>query len=213
MYIPRHNRVEDDEPLFALMEQFSFATLVTAGDGAPLATHLPFVLDRACGEHGMILGHMARANGQWRSFLAGAEALVIFQAEHGYISPAWYEVQPSVPTWNYMVVHAHGTPRIVEEPDRIAASLRQLVDHHERGFAEPWDMAVLPEEYVAKMMRGIVAFEIPITRLEGKFKLSQNRSVEDRRRVVAALAASGDMVERGLVDAMRRDLEPSRDED
>ncbi|MDQ3327293.1 MAG: FMN-binding negative transcriptional regulator [Chloroflexota bacterium] len=213
MYIPRHNRVEDDEPLFALMERFSFATLVTVQDGAPLATHLPFVLDRARGEHGTILGHMARGNGQWRSFTAEAEALVIFQAEHAYISPSWYEHHPSVPTWNYMVVHAHGTPRIVDAHDRITTSLRQLVEQHERGFTEPWDMDALPDDYVAKMVRGIVAFEIPITRLAGKFKLSQNRSVADRQRVVEALAGSGDAVDRGLADAMLRDLAAARNHD
>ncbi len=211
MYIPRHNRVEDDGPLFALMERFSFATLVTVHDGTPFATHLPLLLERNRGARGTLLGHMARANEQWRSFASGAEALVIFQAEHAYISPTWYEDQPSVPTWNYMVVHVYGAPRIVEESGRVTASLRQLVDKHERGFAEPWELEVLPEAYVAKMIRGIVAFEIPITRLEGKFKLSQNRSVEDRRRVVGALAASDDVVERGLADAMRRDLERSGD--
>lgn len=211
MYIPRHNRVEDDGPLFALMERFSFATLVTVHDATPFATHLPLVLERNRGARGTLLGHMARANEQWRSFASGAEALVIFQAEHAYISPTWYEDQPSVPTWNYMVVHVYGAPRIVEESGRVTASLRQLVEEHERGFAQPWDMEVLPEAYVGKMIRGIVAFEIPITRLEGKFKLSQNRSIEDRRRVVEALAASDDVVERGLADAMRRDLERSGD--
>lgn len=211
MYIPRHNRVEDDGPLFALMERFSFATLVTVHDGAPLATHLPFVLERDRGARGTLHGHMARANEQWRSFASGAEALVIFQAEHAYVSPTWYEDQPSVPTWNYMVVHAYGAPRIVEESGQATASLRQLVDKHERGFAEPWAMEMLPEAYIAKMIRGIVAFEIPITRLEGKFKLSQNRSVEDRRRVVESLAASDDATERGVADAMRQDLERSPD--
>ncbi len=211
MYIPRHNRVEDDGPLFALMERFSFATLVTVHDGAPLATHLPFVLERDLGARGTLLGHMARANEQWRSFASGAEALVIFQAEHAYISPTWHEDQPSVPTWNYMVVHAYGAPRIVEEPGRVTDSLRQLVDKHERGPAEPWEMAALPEAYVARVIRGIVAFEIPITRLEGKFKLSQNRSLKDRRQVVEALAASDDATERGVADTMRRDLERSPD--
>jgi transcriptional regulator len=148
---------------------------------------------------------------QWRSFASGAEALVIFQAEHAYVSPTWYEDQPSVPTWNYMVVHAYGAPRIVEESGRVTASLLQLVDKHERGFAEPWALNVLPEAYTAKMIRGIVAFEIPITRLEGKFKLSQNRTLEDQRRVAEALAASDEATQRGVADAMRRVLERSPD--
>src|SRR5206468_2683175 len=135
---------------------------------------------------GTLLSHMARANDQWQDFARGAEALVIFQGHHTYISPSWYEIHPSVPTWNYMVVHAYGTPRLITDDDRIRAALRELVATHESAFDEPWPMD-LPDDYLRKMLRGIVAFEIPITRLEGKFKLSQNRSERDRQLVIAAL--------------------------
>jgi transcriptional regulator len=191
VYIPKINAVTDLALLHDLMRRFSFATLVTTQGGCPVATHLPFLLYPEEGEHGTLLAHMARANTQWRGFAEGNEALVIFQGPHTYISPSWYEDHVSVPTWNYAVAHAYGVPRVISDEERVREALRALVDAHEGGFEMPWAMD-LPEEYLQQQLRAIVAFELPIARLEGKFKLSQNRSTEDQRRVRAQLATNSD---------------------
>jgi transcriptional regulator len=202
MYTPKHFEVTDRALLADLMRRFSFATLVTTHEGRPLASHLPFLVYPDASDRGSLVAHMARANEQWRDFASGAEALVIFQGDHTYITPSWYTVHPSVPTWNYMVVHAYGLPQVIAEEARVAAILRTLVDKHEAGFETPWPMD-LPDEYMRKMIRGIVAFEIPITRLEGKFKLSQNRPAIDQQRVIAALDAAGNPVEQQVAAMMR----------
>jgi transcriptional regulator len=193
MYIPAWFRIDDLDPLHDLMERFSFATLVTQTPGAerpaPFATHLPFVLERGQGAYGTLRAHMARANPQWRAFAEGGEALVIFQGPHAYISPSWYEKHPSVPTWNYTVVHAYGVPRLLTD-DELRATLHDLTDFYEAGFPQPWSMDSLSDEYVTGMLRGIVGMEMVITRLEGKFKLSQNQSAESRERVIARLRDS-----------------------
>jgi transcriptional regulator len=202
MYTPLHFRIDDPALLHDLMRRFSFATLVTTHQGRPIATHLPFLVYADGGEYGRLVGHMARLNEQWRDFESGAEALVIFQGDHTYISPSWYEVHPSVPTWNYMVTHAYGVPRILTDEADIREALRALVAMHEEGADDPWPMD-LPDEYLRNMMRGIVAFELPIARLEGKFKLSQNRSTRDRERVIATLAQSSDPGAQAIGAAMR----------
>ena len=201
MYIPNSFREDDHSLLHDLMRQHNFGILVTQRDGTPFATHLPFLLDAERGPHGTLLAHMARANPQWRDFAAGQAALVIFQGPHAYVSPSWYEVAPSVPTWNYAVVHAYGVPRIVEDRSALYQMLKTLVDTHESTFERPWPME-LPEDYLDKMMHAIVGFEIAITRLEGKLKLSQNRGENDRRHVAEALAASGDPLGEGVAKMM-----------
>jgi transcriptional regulator len=211
MYVPLDFRVDDQSTLHDLMERFSFSTLITVQDGRPLVTHLPFLLDRQAGEHGTLIGHMARANQQWQSFSPGIEALAIFQGDHGYVSPSWYEVHPAVPTWNYLVVHAYGAPRIIEDEDGKRAVLGSLVAKFESGSNPPWTME-LPDAYLRAMMQGIAAFEMPISRLEGKFKLSQNRSREDQARVVAALAQSPHSADRALASAMAQALGLTPDE-
>lgn len=206
MYTPKAFALTERGQLHALMDRFSFATLITVRDGTPRATHLPLLLDPDAGKYGTLIGHLARANDQWQDFKAGAEVLAIFAGEHAYISPSWYETHPSVPTWNYSAVHAYGTPQIVEDAARVEAILRDLTARHEAQFAAPWPMD-LPPDYLQKQLRGIVAFELPITRLEGKAKLSQNRPAVDRRGALTALAASEDPGERGVATAMRAALE------
>jgi transcriptional regulator len=200
VYIPKWFRETDQAALHDLMRANSFATLISQHDGAPYASHVPMLLQADAGPHGTLVGHMARANPQWRDFATLAEVLVLFQGPHTYVSPSWYEAALSVPTWNYAVVHAYGTPHLIEERDACYALLRRLVQTYEAGFERPWPFA-LPEEYVHGMMQGIVCFTIGITRLEGKFKLSQNRPMADRQRVVEALQASGDP-EGGAVAAL-----------
>ena len=191
MYIPKAFREDDVGILHDLMRQYSFATLVTQHHGAPVASHLPLVLQADEGPYGTLLGHMARANPQWRDFGAERQALVIFQGPHTYVSPSWYDVHPSVPTWNYAAVHAYGTPCVVEDQAAFHAMLRSLVQTYEAPSPQPWTFD-LPEDYVSKMMRGIVGFTIRIARLEGKYKLSQNRSVDDQQRVIDTLQEQGD---------------------
>ena len=189
MYIPKAFREDDISTLHTFMEAYSFATLVTQHEGMPFATHLPFLLDPERGPNGILLAHMARANPQWHDFASAQEVLVIFQGPHTYISPSWYEVELSVPTWNYAVVHAYGLPHLIEDGEELYKLLKTLIQTHEAHFEKPWPFQ-LPDDYLQKMMRGIVGFEIEITRLEGKFKLSQNRTETERENVIAALQES-----------------------
>lgn len=188
MYIPKSFSETDLDTLQAFMQQHNFAAVVSQLEGELVATHLPLMLDKTRGQYGTLVGHLARANTQWKGF-DEREALVIFQGPHTYITPNWYETTPSVPTWNYTVVHAYGTPRIVEEPAALSVMLESLVNHHEAGFSPSWKME-LPEDYMDKMLKAIVGFELTITRLEGKFKLSQNKLETDHARVTEALTAS-----------------------
>src|SRR5712692_2294121 len=189
MYIPKAFREDDISRLHTFMEAYSFATLVTQHESIPFATHLPFLLDAERGPNGILLAHMARANPQWHDFASAQEVLVIFQGPHTYISPSWYEVELSVPTWNYAVVHAYGLPHLIEDGEELYKLLKTLIQTHEAHFEKPWSFQ-LSEDYLQKMMRGIVGFEIEITRLEGKFKLSQNRTATERENVIAALQES-----------------------
>ncbi len=191
MYIPRLFRQSEPDMLDEIMRQYSFATLVTSNQGIPFASHLPFLLDPASGDQGTILGHMARANPQWKDFDSAQEVLVIYQGPHAYISPSWYEGQLHVPTWNYAAVHAYGIPQIIDDRAEFHALLKSTVDTYEADFEKPWPFD-LPEEFVNDLMKAIVGFRIRITRIEGKQKLSQNRDDVDQRSVIEKLAASAD---------------------
>jgi transcriptional regulator len=191
MYIPPAFRVEDHAKLTAFIRQHSFATLATSDGRAPFASHLPMLFRPDAGEHGTLLSHMARANPQWQHFASGAEALAIFHGPHGYISPAWYTTAPAVPTWNYAVVHAYGVPRVIEDRARIIELLHETISIYENELGNPWS-GELPEPFRDKMIAGIVAFEMPISRIEGKFKLGQNRPEADVNGVVSALSRAGD---------------------
>ena len=201
MYIPKAFREDDLNTLHKLMREYSFATLITLHEGVPFATHLPFILDAKRGSNGILLAHMARANPQWRDFKSEQKVLVIFQGPHAYVSPSWYEVELSVPTWNYAVVHAYGIPRLLEDSEELYKLLKILIETHEAQFENQWPFQ-LPDEYLQKMMRGIVGFEIEITRLEGKFKMSQNRTESERENVIAALQESSDTL--AVADFMAR---------
>jgi transcriptional regulator len=197
MYIPSHFEVTDPERLFPVIRDFSFATVVTHDGKAPFASHLPILLDEA-GEP-RLLGHMARANPQWRHFENG-EALVIFQGPHGYISPSWYEGTKVVPTWNYVTVHAYGTAKLMDD-DALVSVIDRTVAKYESGRPQPW-RANLPAEFKDALMKAIVGFEIPIARMEGKFKLGQNRSAADTQGAVEGLRESGDPLDALLADWM-----------
>ena len=201
MYTPQEFRIEDRDVLFSLMARHNFATLVTVQDGAPAASHVPFIVQPDVGENGTLVAHLARANGQWQTLRGEQEALVIFQGPHAYVSPSWYETHPSVPTWNYMTVHVRGKPKLIEAEAGVRRILGDLVSQHEEA-GSGWTLEGA-EGYVEKMWRRIVAFESAISSIEGKFKLSQNRDETDRRNVAAALSASNDPSVQQLSKAMQ----------
>lgn len=186
MYLPSAFREDDPQRLALVMRRHSFATLVTYDGQAPFATHLPVLHRPEPAAPGVLRAHLARANPQWRHFAPGREALVIFQGPHAYISPSWYAAGPAVPTWNYVAVHAYGVPRAIEDRSWIASLVDEMVQVYESSRATPW-RAELPEDFRARMLAGIVGIEMPVARLEGKFKLGQNRSQADQQRVRQAL--------------------------
>jgi transcriptional regulator len=203
MYVPKHFEITDTAWCHALMRAQSFAVMITADDaGVPFATHLPFLVDDTRGPLGTLRGHVARANPHWRYVAAGRPTLVVFAGAHAYVSPSWYASHPSVPTWNYVAVHATGTGTLVEDPARVKVLLADLVRVYEAARPAAWSVESLPADYVDGMQRGIVAFEIPIERLEGKAKLSQNRSAEDQARTREALAAADDPLSRAVAALM-----------
>jgi len=195
MYVPGHFAENDSAVLHGLIRDHSFGLLISVVDGAPFATHLPFLLDTEvgaeAGPHGTLVAHMARANPHWQAFADGVDSLVVFQGPHGYITPSWYAPGNNVPTWNYVAVHAYGVARVIDDPAAARAVPERLTALHESGFAEPWQLADQDPRFLDGMLRGIVAFEIPIARLEGKAKLSQNKTPADRAGVIAALATTG----------------------
>lgn len=204
MYTPPAFREDDLAKLHALMCANSFAILVTQEHGTPLATHLPLLLDAERGPYGTLLGHMSRANSQWRAFLEGQQALAIFQGPHAYVSPSWYQPEAgNVPTWNYAAAHAYGVPAIIEDEARVAALLQRSVNTFEAGFERPWVLD-MPADLLRAKIKGIVAFEMEITRLEGKFKLSQNRPAADQQNVARILSESQDSTTAGVGTLMQQ---------
>lgn len=203
MYTPDAFAETDLDRLHDLIESYDFGMLICNGKPTPLVSHLPFVLDRSQGPNGTLQAHMARANPHWQSF--DGEVLVVFRGPHAYISPSWYTPDaPAVPTWNYAVVEAYGTPRIVDDPAELRAQQERLVAANETGRSPSWNMDGQPPAYIAGMLKGIVAFEIPIDRLEGKFKLSQNRSTDDSAGVIDGLRATGRAEDAMLANLMTK---------
>jgi transcriptional regulator len=201
IYLPDVFHETDRDALHALIESYSFATLISPGSTEPMITHLPLLLDRGRGAQGTLIGHVARANPHWRTLQEQPDTTAIFHGPHAYVSPSWYGVHPSVPTWNYAVVHAAGQARLIHEPQALEQITRRLVDAFESPRPEPWRMD-LPSDFHLQMLGAIVGFEIEIRQLRGKFKLSQNRSMDDRRRVVTALEA-GESAEHEVAALMR----------
>ena len=203
MYVPKAFAEEDPARIRAFLDTNDFAILVTMQDGSPFATHLPLLLDADRGPLGTLVGHMARANPQWRAFDGATQVLAIFSGPHGYVSPRWYETEPAVPTWNYAAIHVYGAARTVEDEAAARALLARTAARYEGTGTDAWTMAGLSEPYVAGMLRGLVAFEMPIARIEAKFKLSQNRPPVDRQRVVERLADSASPGDAALAALMR----------
>ncbi|HEY1189737.1 MAG TPA: FMN-binding negative transcriptional regulator [Gemmata sp.] len=189
MYTPPHFAETDRGAIHDLIERYSFGVLVSQVAGEPFATHLPFLLDRAAGPHGTLIGHMARANPHWRE-LETQPVLAVFGGPHAYISPAWYGTEHAVPTWNYVAVHATGRASLVEAPEELLGIVRRSVAHYEAPRPEPWALTETGP-FVERLLAQIVGFRIEIERLEGKKKLSQNHPPERRERVIQALGEGG----------------------
>ena len=202
MYLPRAFAVEDVPQIQDFMEEFNFATVVTQTGGELTASHIPFLLDRGVEPYGVLRAHIAIRNPQLKDLQSASQALVIFQGPHTYVSPSWYVNPENVPTWNYMVVHAYGTPKIGNKAAMIEL-LKDLTRKQESSFEKPWDFDP-GAAWVQKLMMEIVAFEIKIERLEGKFKLNQNRKPENRESVITALSASEDPAQRAVASWMGR---------
>jgi transcriptional regulator len=185
MYTPKSFALTDPTLIAQVIDCHSFGTLISNGEGGLQASHLPFEFDA---EQGLLRCHMARANPQWRDF-GDKDVLAIFQGPHGYISPSWYQTELAVPTWNYVAVQVYGTPRIIEDDAEVAALLESLVTEHESWFEKPWKLEA-SEEWQRNLRRAIVGFEMKITRVEAKAKMSQNRPAEDIAGVVAGLEAN-----------------------
>lgn len=208
MYTPGPYREERLTVLHDVMRANSFALLVSTGEDGIVATHLPLLLDPARGRFGTLVGHLARENRQWHALAEKRDALAIFQGPHAYISPSWYTTSYAVPTWNYVAVHAYGRPRLIQDASELYRVVEETTRFYEAPFDQPWNLEPR-RDYAEKLLKNIVGFEIEISRLEGKRKLSQNRSREDREGVVAGLRAQGDPL--GIaVAALMRDLESER---
>lgn len=201
MYVPAHFAVTDRGSLHAAIERYSFAAIVSGAGGQLVASHLPLLIERESGGQGTLLGHFARANPQWRE-AAGQKVLVIFSGPHAYVSPRWYEAERVVPTWNYVAVHAYGRLELIEDEAATHELLARMVRHYEASQSEPWDLAAQPADFVERLARQIVAFRIPIERLEGKWKLNQNHP-QDRREKVREVLAAGEPDEQAVARLMR----------
>ena len=194
MYLPEHFKEDRLPVLHDAIRRAGLATLVTSGPDGLEANHIPMLLDPEAGPYGTLHGHLARANPQGRS--PEQAALAVFLGPDAYVTPSWYPGKrrhgKAVPTWNYVAVHAHGRLEIFDDPGRLRALLARLTDRHEAGRAEPWSITDAPDDYVAAQLKAIVGFSLVISRIEGKWKLSQNRAAEDRAGVIDGLRREGE---------------------
>jgi len=202
VYLPPAFTEKRPNVLVAHMERYDFGLLITQGAAGLVASHIPFLIERES-EQLHLQGHLARPNPQVADLAQNGEVLAIFHGPHAYISPNWYETGPSVPTWNYADVHAYGTVRLVEHAEWLRRFLARLSARHEARNPIAWRMEDLPEAYTESMLKGIVGLDIAVTRLEGKYKLSQNRPAADRPGVIAALETQSDPEAQAIARLMR----------
>lgn len=202
MYIPSTNAEHRPEVIFDFLDANPVGALITASAEGLFATHLPFVLDRARGPHGTLEGHLARANPHHRHLPLTEEALIIFAGPDAYVTPAFYPSKAEhgkvVPTWNYVAVHVYGRLRFTEDRAFLHRHLAALTDRHEAGREKPWKVDDAPADYIAQLERAIVGIEFTVTRLEGKWKMSQNRPAADIDGVVRGLGSSADPKDRAV---------------
>ncbi len=204
MHVPHEYRIDDEQRLWAVVREHSFATVVSAADGeAPQATLVPHLVVSDANGRTRMWAHMGAANPQWRTFRPDREVLSVFRGPDAYISPSWYVNRPYVPTWNFVVVHVYGVPRLLGPQDREEKRwvLEQTVEQYERRREDPWRLDV-PESFFLNLMDRTTAFEIEVRRIEGQFKLSQDKPEADRRAVVARLEATDDPAARQIARLM-----------
>jgi transcriptional regulator len=199
LYIPEHFRVRNDAAI-AFMRANPFVILVSGTDDGPFATHVPVAI-REAGEHLLIRGHVARANPHWRHLEQQPQCLTIFHGPHAYISPTNYTTREVVPTWNYGAVHVYGNARVFSAPDQLLGVLHELIPMFEPAYAEQW--AGLTEAYRERMLSHIVGFEITVTKIEAKFKLSQNRTREEQANIIESLTDAADTSVTGVARLMQ----------
>lgn len=199
MYTPAHFAQTDTATLVDFMRRYSFATIVSQVEGRPFATHIPFVMEWGAGSPVTLLGHFAKANPQGQS-LVEQTALVIFNEPHAYVSPSLYEKELNVPTWNYVAVHAYGRPALITDEAAVLELLEKQIQTFEKEYLLQWSN--LPETYKSAMVKGITAFRIEVTQLEGKEKLSQNKKGTEREKIAAHLSGSPDTTAREIGERM-----------
>ncbi|HEX5390381.1 MAG TPA: FMN-binding negative transcriptional regulator [Burkholderiaceae bacterium] len=191
MYLPRYHQAKDPATLLNLIDEHPLGAWVCTGTEGLIANHIPFVLDRSRGPHGTLIGHVSRANAVWRDLHPTASSVVMFQGPQAYITPSWYPGKTAhgevVPTWDYVVAHAHGVARAIDDRDWLLAMLERLTQTQEAARPNPWRVADAPTAYIDRLLRAIVGIEITIERLEGKHKLSQDEALADRVGTVAGL--------------------------
>jgi len=192
MYLPTQFREDDVPALHAAIRQIAFGSLVTLGADGLIASHVPMLIDPEPAPYGTLVGHVARANPQWRSPAPDVDALAMFVGPNTYVTPSWYETKREtgkvVPTWNYVAIHAYGRVRFFEDAEPLLAVVTRLTESHEAKRAAPWAVSDAPDAFVRAQLKGIVGFTLPIARLEGKWKMSQNRNEADRAGVRGGLA-------------------------
>ncbi len=201
MYVPAAFRFEDVTNMISFMKQYSFATIITVKEGLPIATHLPFQVREK--EGGLVLRSHFAANNEQAGIIESTNSLVIFTEPHAYISPAQYDKLESVPTWNYLAVHAYGKANIVQDEKLVQSMLEEMIQEFEPAYLEQWNG--LTDKFRKGMMKGLVAFEIPVTDLQGKKKLSQNKTAAERDRIISRLESEGDAAAKQLAQHMRMD--------
>jgi transcriptional regulator len=199
-------QVEDLDVATEFMRSHNFVTIVTHGPDGLDASHLPVIVSRTGNALPVLDAHLARANRQWEQFDGATEALAIFQGPHGYVSPRLYETHPSVPTWNYQVVHATGIPTLIDDPADVREHVLELVERHEAGSPDRWTPN-LPEDVFQSLLQQIVAVRMELTRVETKFKVGQNRPIADRENMALAFEADNNSIVRDLGAAIRRTLD------
>ena len=213
MYIPPLHEEDHVDVLHDAIRRTGLATLVTLTDAGLIASHVPMLLDAEPAPYGTLIGHLARPNPQARGALG--EALAIFQGPEGYITPSWYATKRAtgkvVPTWNYVAIHAYGALRVIDDAEWLRALVTRLTETHEAGRAAPWAVSDAPADYIAGMLKAIVGFELPVARLEGKWKMSQNRPAEDRAGVVEGLKREGGAKEAAVADIVATAARPEQD--
>jgi len=206
MYCPAAFRQDDLPTLQAQIQATGLGVLTSSGEQGLQASHLPLLLEPGEGEFGTLYGHFARANPHWRDLASGAEALVVFSDADAYVHPGWYAAKAEhgkvVPTWNYIAVHAWGQAEVFDDPERLLRLVSRLSERHEQGRTRPWAVSDAPGDYIDAMLRAIVGFALPIRRIEGKWKLSQNRSASDQASVRTGLAESARASDRELAQQM-----------